>query len=333
MKFVGSTLALAMLLTSTATLAAPETRQLSAEQSAFIDTLVEQHQLNRQRLEQLLLSAEHKQDVLDAIQRPWEAKPWHQYHPIFLTEKRLNAGLAFWQEHEAALARAEAEFGVPAEVIVAIIGVETFYGTYLGKHNVLDTLYTLGFHYPPRAKFFRKELGEFFRLTAEEGLPAEELQGSYAGAMGYGQFISSSYRHYAIDFDGDGVRDLIDNPVDAIGSVANYFAKHRWQAGAPVALPLSASATNAKLASDGLKLTSTLSELKAQGLELAADSPVAPEHKAKVFAFELEQGHEYWLGLQNFYVITRYNHSPLYAMVVHQFSQQLARTKQGTTSQ
>lgn len=335
MKCIGASLALALLCSSMTApaLANTETAALSAEQTAFIDALVEQHQLDRTRLQQLLGSAKVNQEVLEAIQRPWEAKPWHQYHPIFLTEKRLAAGVAFWQEHEATLARAEAEFGVPAEVIVAIIGVETFYGTYLGKHNVLDTLYTLGFHYPPRATFFRKELGEFFRLTEEEGLPATELQGSYAGAMGYGQFISSSYRHYAIDFDNDGVRDLLTNPIDAIGSVANYFAKHRWQAGAPVAVQLSATEANAALASEGLKLNSTVAELTKQGLQVPANVSLMPESKAKVFAFELEQGHDYWLGLQNFYVITRYNHSPLYAMVVHQFSQQLARTKQGTSSQ
>ncbi|RUO59447.1 lytic murein transglycosylase B [Pseudidiomarina insulisalsae] len=298
-----------------------------AEQQQFIDELVANYQLDRTTITALLAQARLNEDVLAAIQRPWEAKPWHEYYPIFLTDKRLAAGLSFWQQYADTLARAEQEYGVPAEVIVAIIGVETFYGSYLGKYSVLDTLYTLGFHYPPRAQFFRKELGEFIRLTEAEQLPATELKGSYAGAMGYGQFISSSYRHYAVDFDGDGVRDLLTNPVDAIGSVANYFAKHHWRANAPVAIELASTARHADLAEKSLRLTETVAELKAKGLQLPDDTTLEADAKAKVFAFEQPQGEDYWLGLHNFYVISRYNHSPLYAMVVHQFSQQLAAAK------
>ncbi|MEO0369611.1 MAG: lytic murein transglycosylase B, partial [Pseudomonadota bacterium] len=197
----------------------------------FVEDMVSEHNFDRAEVEALLNKAKMSDTVLEAIQRPWEAKPWHQYYPIFLTEKRVQKGVEFWNSYADDLQRAEAELGVPAEMIVAIIGVETFYGTYKGKYSVLDALFTLGFHYPPRAKFFRSELQQYMLLSREENFDPLELKGSYAGAMGLGQFISSSYRHYAIDFDGDGVRDLLNNPVDAIGSVANYFKKHGWKKG------------------------------------------------------------------------------------------------------
>ncbi|RUO41395.1 lytic murein transglycosylase B [Pseudidiomarina aestuarii] len=301
------------------------TTPVTADREAFIDEMVNQHQFDRAEVTAVLERAELNQEVLDAIQRPWEAKPWYQYHPIFLTEKRLAAGLKFWQQHADTLARAEAEFGVPAAVIVAIIGVETFYGEYKGKYPVLDALFTLGFHYPPRAKFFRSELQQYLLLTREEKLDLNELKGSYAGAMGYGQFISSSYRHYAIDFDGDGVRDLLSNPVDAIGSVANYFARHGWQAGKTVAIELPEHSTHADLVTAGMKPEQTIAALQEQGLQLPQGAVLDAAQRAKVFAFDQPDSVDYWLGLQNFYVITRYNHSPLYAMVVHQFSEQLAR--------
>lgn len=308
--------------------ATPSPAEVQELQQQFIDELVEKHQFDAAEVEQKLAEAQLNEDVLAAIQRPWEAKPWYQYHPIFLTDKRLDAGLRFWQKHKEDLARAEQQYGVPAEVIVAIIGVETFYGTYLGNYSVLDSLYTLGFHYPPRATFFRSELAQYFVLAREEGFDMNSLQGSYAGAMGYGQFISSSYRAYAVDFDGDGVRDLLKNPVDAIGSVANYFARHGWQPNGAVAIELTSNETHAGLIRSGLKQTETLAELQQQGLTLPADIHLTGDQAAKVYEFEQADSKDYWLGLKNFYVITRYNHSPLYAMVVHQFSQQLKHAQQ-----
>lgn len=324
--------ATALMIMGATSVSAAEVADQS-EREAFITELVEKHQFTRAEVVGLLQQAQLNNDVLEAIQRPWEAKPWHQYHPIFLTAKRLDAGLRFWQQHEETLARAEQEYGVPAEVIVAIIGVETFYGSYLGNYPVLDALYTLGFHYPPRSTFFRSELREFFLLSREEGLNPRDLKGSYAGAMGFGQFISSSYRYYAVDFDGDGVRDLLTNPVDAIGSVANYFARHGWQYGAPVAVKLPSAANHAGLVTKGLKPEQSVAELSAQGLQLPANVTLDTSQPAKVFAFEQADSNEYWLGLQNFYVITRYNHSPLYAMVVHQFSEQLAQGHRSSEEQ
>ncbi|MFT5837539.1 MAG: membrane-bound lytic murein transglycosylase B [Flavobacteriales bacterium] len=295
-------------------------------QKQFIDLMVNKHQFSREVVETTLAKANKNQTILQAIAKPWEAKPWHQYYPIFLTEKRLTKGLKFWQTHQKTLARAEQETGVPAEIIVAIIGVETFYGAYLGKYSVLDALVTLGFHYPPRAKFFRSELAQLFLLAQEEKFDITKLKGSYAGAMGWGQFISSSYRHYAVDFDGDGVRDLLNNPVDAIGSVANYFKEHKWKANTDIAFKAQVTGTqHSALLSKSLKYSHQWSQLQDSGVSITAQI-LSKDMSVKLFEFELANNKEYWVGLPNFYVITRYNHSPLYAMAVFQFSQQL---KQG----
>ena len=302
---------------------------IEQNRQAQIDTFVQQHvqqyDVTEQQVRRWLGQAEKNQQVLEAIQRPWEAKPWYQYYPIFLTDKRLQAGIDFWQKHQQTLLRAEQEFGVPAQLIVAIIGIETFYGSYLGNYPVLDSLYTLAFYYPPRSRFFTSELSEYLRLAAAEGWQVKEQLGSYAGAMGLGQFISSSYRHYAVDFDNDGKRNIISNPVDAIGSVANYFAEHRWQAGQPIAHQPAQQQDWSNVASNGMKPNTTIGELRAEGF--AIDAEFTDEQAVKVLAFETESGHEYWLGFDNFYAITRYNHSPLYAMVAYQFSQQLLQAR------
>ncbi len=274
-----------------------------------------------------LSSGQFNQGVIDAMTKPWEAKPWHQYYPIFLTEKRLQAGLKFWKEHEATVERAAKEFGVDPQIIIAIIGIETFYGGYMGNYPVVDALYTLGFYYPPRATFFRKELGNLQSLAKEEGLNIQELKGSYAGAMGYGQFIPSSYRHYAVDFDNDGQRDLLNNPVDAIGSVANYFHQHGWVAKAPVAIPLAETDGLPKPLKvwAGERLHYQVLDILSPSLALAESIDLDVSQPALVIELEQEAKSEYWLGLKNFYVITRYNRSPLYAMAVYQFSQQLKK--------
>ena len=299
-------------------------------QKQFVDLMVNKHQFNRSEVEATLAQANKNEAILAAIAKPWEAKPWHQYYPIFLTEKRLEKGLKFWQTHQDTLARAERETGVPAEIIIAIIGVETFYGTYQGKYSVLDALVTLGFHYPPRAKFFRRELAQLFLLAKEENFDITALKGSYAGAMGWGQFISSSYRHYGIDFNGDGIRDLLNTPEDAIGSVANYFKKHRWQTNADIAFKARVTGTQHQaLISKSLKYSHQWSQLKDAGVSIDAQS-LSPDSRVKLLEFTQPDHQEYWVALPNFYVITRYNHSPLYAMAVFQFSQQL---KQGFRTQ
>jgi membrane-bound lytic murein transglycosylase B len=316
---------------------APDAEQI------FTTKLVQEHGFSADEVRQQLSKAVKNDDILNAISRPWEAKPWHEYHPIFLTEKRLTKGLEFWQTHHKALQRAEQQFGIPAEIIVAIIGVESFYGTYTGTYSALDALYTLGFYYPRRSTFFRKELAELFVLAREEKFSLNELNSSYAGALGWGQFIPSSYRYYAIDFDGDGRRDLLNNPVDAIGSVANYFSRHGWQKNQPVAFPITVGNSEYhKFIANDLKYKDTFGQLKTAGIQLDQQAArefflphpqdkwqqIAGTSDAKLFKFEQPKQAEYWLGLKNFYVITRYNHSPLYAMAVYQFSLQLSHAQQ-----
>ena len=293
----------------------------------LMDELVQSEGFDRQQLERIFAAAERKGDILEAIARPAEkTKPWHEYREIFLTEKREAEGVAFFREHRETLERAERETGVPAAMIVAIIGVETFYGRITGSYRVIDALSTLAFDYPRRSEFFTQELKHYLILTRDQGVDPLVPKGSYAGAMGYGQFMPSSYRSYAIDFDGDGVTDIWNNPVDAIGSVANYFKAHGWRPGGPV--------VSAATVADGvgeewfvrsrkdLVPKFTVAEFTAAGITPADE--LDPQSLAIAMDFELEEGREYWLGLHNFYVITRYNHSAMYAMSVYQLSERIA---------
>lgn len=267
--------------------------------------------------------AQKQQSILDAIARPAEkTKPWKDYRKIFMTEKRIAGGVKFAKTHAATLAEVEAKTGVPKEIIVAIIGVETYYGRIAGSYRVIDALTTLAFDYPKRSEFFTGELENFLLLAWESGKDPLVLKGSYAGAMGFGQFMPSSYRSYAADFDGDGVSDIWDNPADAIYSVANYFVAHGWNAGAPVAYPVVTEGLPQEYFEGGLKPRHTVAELAEQGFGSKADLP--GEASARPMKFDGQQGDEYWLGLDNFYVITRYNHSAMYALSVFQLSQAIA---------
>lgn len=293
-----------------------------ADVQAYIAELVAEHRFAAGELRELFARAERKQSILDAIARPAErVLKWHEYREIFLKEPRIDQGLAFWDEHEAVLRQAEEVYGVAPEYVVAILGVETRYGRVTGRYRVLDALATLAFDYPPRAEFFRKELTQFLLLAREEGRNPLELTGSYAGAMGYGQFIPSSYRSYAVDFDGDGLRDIWTNPTDAVGSIANYFSRHGWRAGEPVVerVQVTGGAVN-EIANASLELTHTVAELEALGVAVEG---LAPEQRAALFRMEGAEGDEYWLGLNNFHVITRYNRSRLYALAVHQLGQSI----------
>ncbi len=290
---------------------------------ALIQELVAEQGFDGAELEALFAGAERKDKILEAIARPAEkTKPWHKYRKIFVTDTRTEQGLEFYRLYAASLQRAEREYGVSAEIIVAIIGVETRYGRNKGSWLVLDALSTLAFDYPQRSAFFRRELKEYLLMTREQNLSAAELLGSYAGAMGYGQFIPSSYRAYAVDFDGDGIVDIINNPVDAIGSVANYFSRHGWRTGEPVAVPARVGeGYRSEWMNDGLKPQHTVAELAENAIYPA--QPGAEDARATVIEFEARHGPEYWLGWHNFYVITRYNHSSMYAMSVYQLSQQI----------
>ncbi len=276
----------------------------------------------------ILAEARVLPEVITAMTRPAEAKPWHAYRPIFVTETRIAKGVEFWKSEREALARAEDVYGVPAEIIVAIIGVETLYGERAGRIRVLDSLVTLGFRYPRRSEFFRSELKHFLLLTREERLDPFAIKGSYAGAMGVPQFISSSYRNYAIDFDEDGRRDLISNPVDAIGSVAYYLKRHGWKRGRQIAFNAAVSGDAYKdIVALGVKPKLMLQELLQRGVQV--NVPVDENIRAALIALEQQNGAEFWVVLDNFYTITRYNHSELYAMAVTQLAREVRKRFQG----
>ncbi len=295
------------------------------EVKKFVKEMVKKHKFNKQYLDKLFSRAKMYDSILEAIARPAEGKPWYQYRPIFVTKRRTQGGIDFWKKNADALARAEKTYGVPQEIIVAIIGVETRYGKHAGTYPVFDSLATLAFGYPPRATFFKGELEHFLLMTREENFEAAKLLGSYAGAMGMPQFISSSFRHYAVDFDGDGKRDLWNNPTDAIGSVANYFRKHHWKRGQPVTHKVQVHGEkHPKLITKSLKPSHTQLELLVNGVILPVG--IDEKLKGKLLKLKTEKDPEFWVAWNNFYVITRYNHSALYSMAVFQLSQKI---KQG----
>lgn len=311
-----------------------------ADLHALADELAREDGMDRDAVLALVGTARRRQPILDAVARPAERTlSWAEYRPQFIEPKRIAQGVEFWQRYAPVLARAESDHGVPAEIIVAIIGVETRYGRDKGRWRVIDALATLAFDYPPRAPFFRQQLKEFVRLEQSAHIALAEVKGSYAGAMGYPQFMPSSYRNFAVDYDGDGVIDLIDNPVDAIGSVANYLRLHGWRAGQQVAarLRLRDDGANAGLVINrGLEPVLTVHDIAQAGLETSrcAEAPAAladhcadPAADEKATAWKLDgvDGPEYWLGLPNFHVITRYNRSEKYALSVLQLAQEIRR--------
>jgi membrane-bound lytic murein transglycosylase B len=296
----------------------------------FAARAAEEYELNQEDIMLLLHDARFKQSIVDAISRPAEAKPWFEYRPIFITDKRIRGGVKFWRENAELVGQAAQEFGVDPQVIVAIIGVETFYGGNTGGYRVLDALTTLSFYYPDtgndRSDFFSRELMQFLVLGSEENLPLREVTGSYAGAMGLGQFMPSSYREYAVDLDKDGRRDLWSSMPDIIGSVANYLHRHGWEAGQPVAWPatVAPAADMTLVAKRDFKPQMNLAELAAGGFTPSqAPSGGGATDTTPATAVRLEEadGDHYWLTFKNFYVITRYNRSPLYAMAVHELSE------------
>ncbi len=282
-----------------------------------------------------LRDAVFQQDVLDAMAGAAERRlRWDEYRAIFMQPERVAEGVDFIAAHREAFERAEAQFGVPPEIIAAIIGVETRFGQFKGRHRVLDSLATLAFHHPRRGDFFRGELAAFLEITFEQGVEPGEMQGSYAGAMGYPQFIPTSYRAYAVDFDGDGLRDLWFNPVDAIGSVGNYFAEHRWRPGGAIY----SEARGPDSLPDGIDFNQTrppyvgLASLAAEGIE-PLDGALDDDARVIPLALDIlddagDTHYRYRLGQHNFYVITRYNHSHLYAMAVTELAEAIAAAQE-----
>ncbi|WP_226506302.1 MULTISPECIES: lytic murein transglycosylase B [Pseudomonas] len=299
----------------------------SPQVAQFVGEMTRDYGFAGEQLMGVFREVERKQSILDAISRPAEkVKPWKDYRPIFITDARIARGVDFWRQHEVALARAEKEYGVPASVIVSIIGVETFFGRNTGNYRVIDALSTLAFDYPARSDFFRKELREFLLMSREEQLDPLTIKGSYAGAMGLPQFMPSSFRAYAVDFDGDGHINIWSDPDDAIGSVASYFQRHGWVAGEPVVSQATVRGDQADSGlSPGIDPVKTVGELRALGWS----SHDALRDDMSVTAFRLDgaNGPEYWMGLKNFYAITRYNRSVMYAMAVHQLADLLVQAR------
>ncbi|MDB2705365.1 lytic murein transglycosylase B [Pseudomonadota bacterium] len=291
--------------------------------SVFIDEMVTKHQFERNELESLFEKVDVKQSILKAISRPAEKSiPWYDYRKIFITNKRIEGGVRFWQQYSDELAKAEQKYGVSAEIIVAILGVETRYGGNVGGYRVIDALSTLAFRYPPRSTFFRSELEHFLILTREENMSQLDPVGSYAGAMGLGQFMPSSYREYAVDFDDDQHRDIWTNPTDAIGSIANYLSRHGWLAGQSIVHPTTLTKGEPiELLEKGYKPSLTRVELNNAGVTLS-QLPYGEDNIALI-SLTQKRGEEYWLARQNFYAITRYNHSRMYAMAVTQLANEI----------
>ncbi|EDY86154.1 lytic murein transglycosylase B [gamma proteobacterium HTCC5015] len=295
---------------------------------AFAEDLIRQHDFGRGELLGLFKAAERQQAVIDAYKKPAErALRWDEYRPIFIQESRIAAGAEFMREHAEILARAEAEYGVPPEMVAAIIGVETRFGRYKGKHPVFDSLVTLAFDGQERRRaFFRKELKAFLLLCREQGFVPREVVGSYAGAMGMPQFIASSYRAYAVDFDQDGRIDLFDNVEDVIGSVANYFQRHGWRAEGQVVTPATlAQNSQAKAVGrgrTGMKPETPYQDYRGQGVK-AAESLADTEEVVLLHYLDGEED-LYYLGHHNFYVISRYNHSSMYSLAAWQLAGMIA---------
>lgn len=322
MKFIHLVIALTMGLLAFNASAKDYSKE--PEVIKFIDRMVKEHKMDRAYLTSIMQQAEYKQSIIDAISRPAEKRlAWYEYRRIFMDDNRINKGKEFLAKYASTFAKAEEKYGVPRHIVAAIIGVETRYGGIMGSYRVVDALATLGFDYPKRSSFFLGQLEQYFILVREQNFDALALTGSYAGAMGFGQFIPSSYRSYAVDFDGDGIADILNNPVDAIGSVANYFAAHGWQKGAPVVSRGVVDATlDESVLNDSLKPNFTVGELRERGFA-AEDEGLDDDLEATAMRLRTKHGEEYWMGLKNFYVITRYNHSSMYAMAVYQLSQEL----------
>jgi len=328
---VGILLSISLLLLMPPAFADPPT--LAPEVQQFADEVASRHKLNPDEIRKILDQAENLEELIRSkfqysAEGTW---PWHRYRKNFLSRKRVENGLKFWNSRAALFEQAEKQFGINQAVLAAIVGVETNYGKRPGKIRVLDSLFTQAFHYPERQRFGRTQLEDFLVLAVKEKLDPLDVKGSYAGAMGQPQFIPSSYRHYAVDFDGDNRRDLWSSDADVIGSVANYFARHGWKAGAPITAQVTGvTADHSSL----ITLENTkpkppntkISTLKQAGIEIAAN--FNDDLQASLMQFTASKGDEHWVGLHNFYVITRYNHSNLYAMAVYQLSQEILSLQQ-----
>lgn len=326
--FIGLIIIVSLIFSQTSAAAIKTTPEVNH----FINQMIKKHGFKQSELETLFQEAVTKQSILTAISRPAEKRmPWHQYRQLFLTQARILGGVKFWKNNQKVLLDIEKKQGIPWQIIVAIIGIETQYGSNTGSFRVIDALATLAFSYPKRSQFFTAELENFLLLCREEKINPLKPKGSYAGAMGLPQFMPSSYRNHAVDYEKDQQRNIWSNPADAIASVSNYLLNYGWKQGQSIAHQVSATGHDyTQVLSKDLKLNSTLSKLQALKVKIPANLPL--ESPAKLFDYQQPLGTELWVGLNNFYVITRYNHSRLYALAVYQLSLEiLAKVKTSIT--
>lgn len=289
----------------------------------FINHVATKDNLNRDQLVQTFNTVKPDPTVIKIMTKPLEGKPWPGYRKVFVTPTKIRKGAEFWEEYAKTLQRAEKQFGVPSRVMVAILGVETQYGEHQGNFKVLDTLSTLAFYYPPRSRYFKYELEQYLLLTNQQDLGTTTIRGSYAGAIGQPQFMPSSYRTYAVDFSGQGKIDLINNPVDAIGSIGNYLQKKGWQRGQPIAMRAIVKGDAYQSLPTMNKPTMTLKQLAKYGIK--PSQPLPPNTKVMFMNFWNGKETEHWLGFENFAVIMRYNSSRLYALAVDQLGVEISK--------
>lgn len=293
------------------------------EVQSFIESMVKKHGFDKKQLTTVMSNVQLQPSIIESMERPYEKKPWNIYKQIFLNPEHLQGGIAFWKANQEALNQAEKQYGVPAHIIVAIIGVETLYGKRQGNYRVLDALTTLAFNYPKRSPFFTKELEEYLILCHEHHVSPTQYLGSYAGAMGKPQFMPSSYRYYAANFSGDSKIDLMNDDSAAIASVANYFKKHGWKTHQGIAQPATVNGSNYKnINTTNRTATYPIKQLVQSGIKPLTAATNSPS-KVGLIELTTQTGEEFWLAYPNFYVITRYNTSPQYALVVYLLSQQL----------
>lgn len=288
----------------------------------FINEMVAQHGFNQSKLEDVFKRVEFQPSIIDLISVPASSISWNKYRTRFINPQRIKSGVNFWNEHAQKLGQASQAFGVPEEIIVAIIGVETSYGATTGKHRVIDALTTLAFDFPRRAEFFKSELEQYLLLAQEQNFDLFSIRGSYAGAIGFPQFMPGSYRRYAIDFDGDGKTDLTGNAADAIGSVANYLKEYGWEAGGPIITRAHVPIHNdhyQEILLAGIEPIHPVKKLRAANIIPLEET--GDERLAALIELKDNDTIQYWLGFQNFYVITRYNRSTFYAMSVLQLAE------------
>jgi len=290
----------------------------------FINNMINKHGFEEEYLIDVLKKAESRESILEAISRPAERTlTWNQYRDIFIKKERINAGVDFWVDHKDILKKISDETGVDIKIILGIIGVETYFGRITGGYRVIDALSTLAFDYQKRSPFFTRELESFLLIVREEEMDPFNATGSYAGAMGSPQFMPSSYRAYAIDSDGDGKRDIWNNWEDVIGSVANYLVVHGWQRGNQIIVPAILAEDSKEIEiKNGLKATESIESLLSKGVIFK--TIMNGDHPAELLKLEQKNYSDYWVAMHNFFVITKYNHSVMYGLAVHQLGQDIA---------